>query len=112
MSDPVWWWQYLRTRRPAPQAKPIFTTDNTSSTYPYGSYFTGAPQESPDGGRVLFSIIPTYMPGTLEVYLNGAMLMRGGAYTETTPDDPGGGTFTFTSPPAGGSEIICKARTG
>jgi len=112
MSDPVWWWQYLRARRPAPQAAPITTTDNASTYYPYASYFTGTPQESPDGSRTLFSIIPTYMPGTLDVYLGENMLVKGTSYVETDPSAPGGGTFTFTTPPAGGSVINCKCRTG
>lgn len=109
MSDPVWWWQYLRTRRPALQAAPVVTTNNSSTTFPYGSYFTDAPQESPDGARTLFSIVPTYVPGSLAVWKDGLSLAAGTAFSETSPD---AGTFTLSPAPAGGAVIICTCRTG
>ena len=109
MSDPVWWWQYLRKMRPKRQAAPIVTTDSSSGSYPYGSYFTDSPQESPDSSRVLFSIIPAYISGTMIVYLDGLLQAKGTAWSET---DPTAGTFTFTSPPTTGLTIICECRTG
>jgi hypothetical protein len=111
LADPVWWWAFLRRMRPAPQAAPIITTTDTSSSYPYGSYFTGYPKESPNGSRTLFSIAPTYMPGTLEVYRNGIPQAQT-AFAETNPAEPTGGTFTFTSPPVATDTIVCTCRTG
>jgi len=108
MSDPVWWWQYLRKMRPRPQSQPIVTTNNASGSFPYGSYFVDAPQESAGSGRVLFSIVPPYVPGSLEVWVNGLLKVKGTDYAET---DPAAGTFTFTVAPAGGAVITCKCRT-
>jgi hypothetical protein len=111
MSDPVWWWAFLRQMRPAPQAAPIITTDNGSGTYPYGSYFTGSPKESPNGSRTDFSIIPTYWAGSLEVYIGGIQQVAS-AFTELVPDDPSGGTFRIITPPSSTDTIVCRCRTG
>jgi hypothetical protein len=113
MSDPVWWWQYLLKRLPSPQAQPIITTNNSSASFPYGSYFSGEAQGSPaNGSQSLFTIIPTYIPGTLEVYVNGLLKLRGADWNETNPADPAGGSFTFTANPVAGAVIWCTAITG
>jgi hypothetical protein len=112
MADPVWWWAFLRRMRPAPQAAPIITTSNGSGSFPYGSYFSDAPRETPNGSRTLFSIVPTYMPGSLDVYINGIPQEKGISFTETTPDEPTGGTFTFATAPVSGDHIVCQCRTG
>jgi hypothetical protein len=112
MADPVWWWAFLRKMRPAPQAAPIITTDNNSASFPYGSYFTGSPKEAPGSGRTVFSIIPTYIPGSLDVFINGIVQTPITAFTETSPDEPTGGTFTFTTAPVATDTIVCTCRTG
>jgi len=111
LADPVWWWAFLRRMRPAPQAAPIITTTGTSSSFPYGSYFTGYPKESPNGTRTVFSIAPTYMPGTLEVYIGG-IPQTSAAFSETNPAEPTGGTFTFITAPVSTDVIVCTCRTG
>jgi hypothetical protein len=112
MADPVWWWAFLRTVRPAPQPAPIVTTNNNSTIFPYGSYFTGTPQETPDGVRKVFSIIPTYQPGSLEVEINGIPQTPDSAFWETNPSDTSGGTFTFSAAPVATDTIVCRCRTG
>ena len=112
MADPVWWWAFLRRMRPAPQAQPIITTNNDSGSFPLGSVFSGSPKEAPDGSRTVFSIRPTYQPGTLYVWLNGLPQSSGTSFTETTPDDPTGGTFTFATAPQSTDAIMCQCITG
>jgi len=112
MADPVWWWAFLRRARPIPQAAPIITTNNSSTSFPYGSYFTGSPRETPNGSRVTFSIIPTYVPGTLEVYRNSVPQWPGVSFHETVPSSDTGGTFTFFAAPLVTDTIVCKCRTG
>lgn len=112
MSDPVWWWQFLRQLRPAPQPTPVIGTDSTSTTFPYGSYYTDFAQETADSSRTLFTILPPYIPGTLQVYTGTggtlALATKGVAWSETDPD---AGSFTFTSAPATGTNVYCTART-
>ena len=112
MSDPVWWWQYMRNMRPKPQPAPVIVADGTSpATPPYGSYYTFAPKESPDGVRTVFSLVPNYMPGSLQVSLNGLVQSKGTSFTETDPAADGGGTFTFAVAPLAGDVILCDCRT-
>ena len=107
MSDPVWWWEFLRGMRPRVQQQPIITTNGSSDTFPYGSYFTGAPVETPDGTRTAFTLPCTYQPGTLAVMLNG--LLQTSGWSESSPSTGG---FTFTAPPVATDTIICTCRTG
>jgi len=112
MSDPVWWWQFLRKMRPKPQPQPVVGTDATSDSYPYGSYYADEAVEAANGSRTLFHIVPPYIPGTLQVYTGsgGTMtpLVKGVAFVETDPD---AASFTLTSAPAGGITVYCQART-
>lgn len=109
MTDPVWWWDFLRKMRPMPQPAPVVTTDNNSGSFPYGSYFQGAPQEAANGSRTVFTLIAPYIAGTLEVFVSGLLATKGTDYTETDPDT---GTFTFASPPADSVPIVCYCQTG
>jgi hypothetical protein len=112
MSDPVWWWQFLRKMRPMPQPAPVVGTDNDSSTFPYGSYFADETQEAANGSRTLFSILPPYISGTLQVYTGSGgsltLLTKDVAWSETNPDV---GSFTLVSAPAIGITVYCQART-
>lgn len=107
LSDPVWWWEFLRKIRPAPQVAPVIMTSNDSTTFPYGSYFTGWPLETPNGSRTLFTLPASYMAGSLEVILNG-IPQSSSSFTETSPTD---GTFTFDTAPVATDFIGCKCRT-
>ena len=112
MSDPVWWWQFLRKMRPQPQPAPVVGTDSGSATFPYGSYYADVAEEAANSSRTLFTILPPYIPGTLQVYTG-----TGGTLTLQTKDvvysetDPDVGSFTFVSAPATGTDVYCQART-
>jgi hypothetical protein len=112
MSDPVWWWQFLRKMRPAPQPSPVIGTDSTSTSFPYGSYFADTAVETANSSRTLFHIIPPYIPGTLQVYTgtSGTLTIsaKGVAWSETDPD---AGSFTFVTAPGSGVIVYCQART-
>jgi hypothetical protein len=109
MSDPVWWWQYIRRMRAAPQSAPVFTTDNNSSSFPYGSVFRDAPQEAADGARTVFTIIPAYEAGSLIVWIDGVMKTKNTDYHETDPNVAH--SFTFAVAPAFGVMIVVECRT-
>lgn len=55
-----------------------------------------------DGSNTIFTSSQDYMPGTLQVFLNGLFQAEGGDFTET---DPASGTFTFVEPPWVGDSI-------
>jgi hypothetical protein len=118
MADPVWWWDFLRKMRPVPQPTPVVGTDSSSTSFPYGSYYADVAVEAANSSRTVFTILPPYIPGTLEVYTGTGTTLtlqtKGVVWSETDPDGPAGngpGSFTFVSAPATGTTVYCKART-
>lgn len=107
MSDPVWWWEWLRKSKPKAQASPVETTNNSSGTYPYGSYFNDTALESADGSLKAFSITPPYIPGTIQVWVDG-LLIAPGKFSETNSS---AGQFSLTTAPAAGVDVVVACRT-
>lgn len=112
LDDPYTLWRYL-LRTKARITSRVSVADGTNPA-PYGSHFSGAPVEDPDGVATVFNLPSSYgyIGGTTEVYVGtdgaGALLMqRGVDYTES---DPGEGQITFTNPPSGTSWIWIACR--
>jgi len=114
-SDSIALWKTIMGSRVTNQNATIRGVNESSLSTDYGDYGTFTPYESANGSRTLFSIKLTtdslavgYIMRTTAVYVNGLLKRQGVDYTETSPTN---GTFTFTSPPAGGSVIIVTCRT-
>lgn len=58
-----------------------------------------------DGTNTVFTTGQPYIPGSLEVYVNGLLQVSGIHYTETNPAT---GEFTFDEAPLTGDNIVCN----
>lgn len=82
----------------------IDQSGGTSDTY-------GALSGSINSSNAVFTVSQgAYATGTLEVFLNGKLVLQGtgGGWTETTPAS---GTFTFVEAPVTGDEITVRYQT-
>lgn len=61
------------------------------------------PSGTINGTNKVFTTSSSYMPGTLEVYVNGLLHVNGLHFVETSPS---AGTFTFDEAPTSGDNII------
>ena len=88
----------------------ITSSTNDSASTSYGSFGQFTPVESPNGSLLVFTL-PNgfgYLPGSLDVYLNGLIQRSGTDFNET---NPAGGTFTFTSAPVSTDTVQVVCRT-
>lgn len=106
-TDPFHLWAYLRgARRRVNRAVSVADGEAPSR---YGSYFSGAPTTTPNGSTTVFDL-PSgygYIGRTTEVFVNGFLMQRGTAYTESNPT---AGEITFTTAPGAGDWvwIVCR----
>lgn len=108
LDDPYLLWGYLLGNR-SRIVQAVATTDG-SSPAPYGAYFSGPPDEAPDGVRTVFSLPGDtgYIGSTSEVFKTGLLMQRGVDYSES---DPSAGQITFTSAPSPADWIWITCRT-
>lgn len=113
LTDPKNLWTFILKRQAAEGSSAFVATANgSSSSAPYGAFYSDAPIPLPDGGNTVFTLNPSgfaYIAGTTQVYVNGLLQIPLGGldYIES---DPAQGEITFTSPPAPTDEIwiICR----
>ena len=110
LSDPFTLWAYLLKQKTkiATTQLSASTVNDTSTVTVYGSEYQGTPTPVTDGSTVLFTIPFGYVPGSLEVYLNGLLQRPGTDYDET---DNVAGTFTMTSAPISTDNLFVKSVT-
>lgn len=107
LDDPWSLWKFLLGQRGRIVQTLTSTVDSSSVTVPFGATFYDLATETPDGVRTLFSIPFGYVPGTLEVWVDGNLQTPILSLSET---DPAAGTFTLAGAPLSGSEVLvlCK----
>lgn len=106
LSDPFTLWRYIMTNSDRVRnTTPVFVNSGSPSTF-FGAFFSGAPTPSPNGSTTVFSVTFPYLPGSLQVYKNGLLMIPGVNYTES---DPEASDFTFTVAPLTGDVlwVIC-----
>lgn len=107
LDDPWSLWKYLLSQRNRITATLISTVDATSVTVPYGATFYDLATETPNGIITTFSIPFGYIPGTLEVWVDGNLQTPVFALNES---DPVAGEFDLAGAPLTGAEVLvlCK----
>lgn len=115
LSDSYLLWTYIRKHpssasAPAASAATVPVVDAGSTTTVYGASFVDAPAPACDGSTTVFTIEVSatpagYVPGTLQVWLNGLIQRKGTDYTESGPSS---GDFTMTSAPLSTDTLIAS----
>jgi hypothetical protein len=111
LSDPKALWTFILKRRTrGASVTQVGTANPSSSSAPYGAFYTGEPIPKPDGATWIFRLSPagfTYIPGTTHVYVNGVLALPGTHYTES---DPQNGEISFLTAPSATDQlwIVCR----
>jgi len=108
MDDPKSLWNYLIRNQERFVASTVATTTGTSTSTVYGAIGTFIPTPATDGVTAAFSIPFGYIPGTLQVFLNGLEQRPGIDFFETNPD---GGGFSMASAPYSTDNLYAICRT-
>jgi hypothetical protein len=110
-ADPYNLWEAILRRQTSIRQRILTTATPDSTSATNGALWQGAPFESADGTRTVFSLRTAagtirYVAGTSEVYLNGLRMRQGADYQE----QPSAGTITFFGAPPLGSSIWVYVR--
>lgn len=111
VDDPHDLWRTILRRRDR-IVRQVQATASPTTTTPFpGAVWQGAPVESPNGSRTVFTFITgsgaaRYVSGTSEVYVNGLRLRQGADYSE----QPTAGSITLFAAPSIGSTIWAYVR--
>ena len=111
VGDPFTLWRYIlsnQDRAATAVGNAPAAVNDTSTTTVYGAMGQFIPTPATDGATTVFTIPFGYIPGTLEVYLNGLIQRPGTDYTES---DNVAGEFTMTTAPIAADNLIATCLT-
>jgi len=111
VEDPGDLWAAILKKRTTIRNRVLTTSNPTTEQPGPNSIWQGAPDETPNGTRVAFTLKSSgtavrFYSGTSEVYLNGLRMRQGADYSE----QPTAGTITFFSAPPTASTIWVYVR--
>jgi hypothetical protein len=112
LSDPFTLWRYiLQAQQRIAAIIPISTSDDSSTSFQYGSIGSFTPTPAPNGSVTVFSLPVGYIAGTLRVSLNGLDQTPGDSFIES---DPNAGEFTMIPAPlvTDWLHVICRTLEG
>jgi hypothetical protein len=111
LSDPFTLWRYIMLNSDRVRTTtPVFVNQDSPSTF-YGAFFSGKAfaangDGEPDGSTTTYTLSFPYLPGSLQVFVNGLLQIPNVDYTES---DPAESDFEFTVAPGIGDTVwaIC-----
>lgn len=110
LSDPFTLWRFILAAQARANSRVVVpaTSGDSSTATAYGARFSGVPTPAPDGAETVFAIPFGYIPGTVQVYLNGLIQRLGTDFSES---DNVAGEVTMTSAPLATDNLVVVALT-
>lgn len=108
LDDPKTIWTYILANQQRIVTTTVASTSDGSTTTVYGAIGVFTPTPATDGTTTTFSIPFGYIPGTLQVFMNGLAQRDGIDYLESDSDN---GLFVMTTAPFSDDTLYVVCRT-